>query len=834
MSEDSPGNRRPGPGVAWTAYLVRLALLAGIYYLAARLGLRFASIGESISLVWPPTGIAFAALTLLGYRYWPGVALGAFLANAGTSIPLPAALGIAVGNTLEAVVATYLLRMASGARPRLDQGPEIRALILAAAPVGSLVSAAIGVGSLALAGALPGAGAEAIAVWWAGDMLGALVVASFLFAWADAKQWDRARAIVELAILCLGTAAAAELVLGKWVPFPLLRHLDYPYLLFPFVVWAALRFGPRGSTLLTLVVAAVAVWHTAEGGGPFISDSIVATRFALTLYLAALAVSGLVAAGAVNAERGRATEAVQASEKRLRLSLDSARMGIWFWSVDSNSLSWDENLRALFGLEPGEVVSSYDDFIKLVHPDDRPQVDETIRRAIAEGGDLDYEFRILLPGGRTRWIADQGQVGRDEAGRVRYMTGLCMDVTERRLSEDRVRRAHRMESVGRLAGGVAHEANNQMTVVLGATRLILGRPDLRPEIRSDLEYIQKAAERTAAVTAQLLAFSRQQMMRPQLLDLNHFVESWEPVLRRVMGEDCVVTIRPGPDVGQIRADAGQLEQVLLNLALNARDAMGHGGALTVETRRTELTSTYVRLKPEAGIRPGQYAVLAVTDTGHGMDRATSAQIFEPFFTTKETGQGTGLGLSTVYGIVKQSEGYIWVYSEPGQGSTFKIYLPAAGEGISREELGRSVPVESVAALVGSGEPILVLEDDDAVRQIARRALEGAGYTVVEAANGTHALDLLHRAPRPIRLALIDLVLPGMSGLEVAARITDVAPATRVIFTSGYPDGEIARRGLLAPEAAFIQKPFTPEALIGLVRQELEGAPAAGGPATRPS
>src|SRR4029079_5399446 len=268
------------------------------------------------------------------------------------------------------------------------------------------------------------------------------------------------------------------------------------------------------------------------GDGPFISDSIVATRFALTLYLAAPAVSGLVAAGAVNAERGRATEAVPASEKRLRLSLDSARMGIWFWSVDSNSLSWDENLRALFGLEPGEGVSSYDDFIKLVHPDDRPQVDETIRRAIAEGGDLDYEFRILLPGGRTRWIADQGQVGRDEAGRVCYMTGLCMYVTERRVSEDRVRRAHRMESVGRLAGGVAHEANNQMTVVLGATRLILGRPDLRPEIRSDLEYIQKAAERTAAVTAQLLAFSRQQMMRPQLLDLNHFVESWEPVLRR--------------------------------------------------------------------------------------------------------------------------------------------------------------------------------------------------------------------------------------------------------------------------------------------------------------
>jgi two-component system cell cycle sensor histidine kinase/response regulator CckA len=409
-----------------------------------------------------------------------------------------------------------------------------------------------------------------------------------------------------------------------------------------------------------------------------------------------------------------------------------------------------------------------------------------------------------------------------------------MDVTERRLTEDRIRRAHRMESVGRLAGGVAHEANNQMTVVLGAARMILRRPDLHPEIRHDLDYIQKAAERTAMVTAQLLAFSRQQMLRPELLDLNRLVLGWESVLRRVMGEDCVVTLELSADVGQIRADAGQLEQVLLNLALNARDAMSHGGSLTVETYRTELTPAYARLKPEAGVRPGWYAVLAVSDTGHGMDRATSAQIFEPFFTTKGTGQGTGLGLSTVYGTVKQSEGYIWVYSEPGQGSTFKVYLPLAGESAGQGEPVRTTPVPTDAVPAGSGEPILVLEDDDAVRQIARRALEGAGYTVLAAADGAHALEMLSQTPQPIRLALIDLVLPGMSGLDVAGRMASTSPATRVIFTSGYPDGEIARRGLLAPGAAFIQKPFTPEALLRLVRRELETAPATGDPAMRSS
>jgi CheY-like chemotaxis protein len=299
-----------------------------------------------------------------------------------------------------------------------------------------------------------------------------------------------------------------------------------------------------------------------------------------------------------------------------------------------------------------------------------------------------------------------------------------------------------------------------------------------------------------------------------------------------MGEDCVVTLELSADVGLIRADAGQLEQVLLNLALNARDAMSHGGSLTMETYRTELTAAYARLKPEAGVRPGWYAVLAVTDTGHGMDRATSAQIFEPFFTTKGTGQGTGLGLSTVYGIVKQSEGYIWVYSEPGRGSTFRIYLPLAGESAGREEPFRAMPVATDAVPAGSGEQILVLEDDDTVRKIARRALEGAGYAVREASDGAHALALLEQAAQPVRLAIIDLVLPGMSGVEVAARIAKVAPATRVVFTSGYPDGEITRRGLLAPEAAFIQKPFTPEALLRLVRQELEAAPLGGDPATR--
>ena len=275
--------------------------------------------------------------------------------------------------------------------------------------------------------------------------------------------------------------------------------------------------------------------------------------------------------------------------------------------------------------------------------------------------------------------------------------------------------------------------------------------------------------------------------------------------------------------------------MLLNLALNARDAMSHGGTLTVETYRAELTPAYARLKLEAGVRPGTYAVLAVTDTGHGMDRTTSAQVFEPFFTTKETGQGTGLGLSTVYGIVKQSEGYVWVYSEPGQGSTFKVYLPIATQGASAEQPFHPDTVTPVPLPGGAGETILVVEDDAPVRQIARRALEEAGYVVLEAEHARAALEILTRAVPPIRLMLIDLVLPGMSGPDLAVQVAELAPATRVIFTSGYPDGEITRRGLLAPETAFIQKPFTPEALVRMVRQGLDaGLAPATGPATRSS
>jgi PAS domain S-box-containing protein len=809
--------RASGRFPSTASYAFEIVALAAVYYAAARLGLRYASIGQSISLVWPPTGLAIAALILLGQRAWPGIAAGAFLANAGTPVPLATAAAMAAGNTLEAVVAVALLTRRAGSPLRLDAMMTVRALVLSAAPAGALVSAIIGVTALVAGGALPGtAFASAAAVWWTGDLLGALIVAPLLLAWLTAPTSTHSvRGTLEVVLLCLGTVLAAELGLGHLLPVPaLLRRLDYLYLLFPFAVWAALRFGSRGASLMTFVIAVVAVWRTVTGGGPFNTDSGGGTLFAVGCYLAIVAVTGLLLAAAVTHERETATEALRRRDEQLRVALDAAQMGVWFWSATDNRLTWDDTLRRMYGLAPDDRVAGYEDFISRVHPDDREFVETSVRRALSEGGRLDYQFRIVLPDGRVRWIADLGSVLPGKDGQPAGMTGTCQDVTDRRTAEEQLQLAHKMESVGRLAGGVAHEANNQMSVVMSAADFILARTDLPPAVRADAEYIRRAAERTAAVTAQLLAFSRRQVLRPQVLGVNAVLERFRPVLQRTLGEDCPVTLLLDPGLGPVRADPGQLEQVLLNLAINARDAMPRGGRLSVETASVELTERSAMAAHGVRVRPGRYVQLAVSDTGHGMDKATLAHAFEPFFTTKGVGQGTGLGLATVYGIVKQSDGYVWAYSEPGQGTTIKLYLPVTE---SAPELAAN---EAASAPAAEGELVLVVEDEAQVRTIAARALTEAGYRVVEAETGARALELLGgNGDRPA-LVLVDVVMPGLSGSELALELAQVVPGVPVLFTSGYTDGEILRRGLLEPGAAFLAKPFSPEGLVRAVRARI--------------
>ena len=514
-------------------------------------------------------------------------------------------------------------------------------------------------------------------------------------------------------------------------------------------------------------------------------------------------------------DRKQAEAALARSQERLQLALTAARMGTWHYDLSSDTLSWDDNLKHLYGLEPQAPIQTRDDFLQRVHQDDRAFVQETLTRALSESGLLEYEFRIVLPAGQVRWVAEQGRVDRDGAGSPLYVTGVCMDVTERKAMEERLRQVQRIDSVGQLAGGIAHEANNMMSVVLGCADYVLRRSDLPDPVRQDVDQIWRAAQRTAGITRQLLAFSRRQMLQPRVLDLNATVRELEPILARALGESRAIRMHLSPTLGSIRADPGQLEQVLLNLTLNARDAMGESGRLTIETMNVILDASYAAGKPVETLEPGQYAALVVTDTGHGMDQATLSRVFEPFFTTKMVGQGTGLGLSTVYGIVKQSGGFIWVYSEPGLGTTFKLYFPLVSSGTSR-------PLDPQTTPGGrSEELVLIAEDEPMVRGIMARTLRECGYTVLEAASGREALQLLEAESRPVSLIVADVVMPDMGGQEMATHLATRLPGVPVLFTSGYTGLDVVSRGLLDADREFLQKPLAPETLAHKVREMVD-------------
>ncbi len=401
---------------------------------------------------------------------------------------------------------------------------------------------------------------------------------------------------------------------------------------------------------------------------------------------------------------------------------------------------------------------------------------------------------------------------------VEYYETFVRDVTEQRLLQQQLVQAQKMEAVGRLAGGIAHDFNNLLTVITSYSDLLLddlARDDPR---RDDVEQVRKAAEGAAALTRQLLAFSRQQVLQPRVVDLNVVVGDLRKMLQRVIGEDVDFATVLGADLRAVKADVGQLEQVLMNLAVNARDAMPTGGKLTVETTNVELDTDYTRTHHAAAA--GHFVMLAVTDTGTGMDEATQAKIFEPFFTTKGQGKGTGLGLATVYGIVKQSGGFIWVYSEVGHGTSFKIYLPQVAEAADTHRAGAAAP----PAVPRGTETVLVVEDAPAVRAVARHVLERQGYTVIEAPGGDAALQLAAAHAGPIHLLLTDVVMPGMSGRQVAERLAIRRPEMRVLYASGYTDDSIVRHGILEEGIAYLQKPFTPESLARKVRAVLD-APA---------
>ncbi len=446
--------------------------------------------------------------------------------------------------------------------------------------------------------------------------------------------------------------------------------------------------------------------------------------------------------------------------------------------------------------------------------------DTGVAVGLAHGGRIHGVMGLSMPGAYARdaeEIALIEEVAADLGLALHGIEGHAARLRteqEKERMEARVREAGRLEAVGRLAGGVAHDFNNMLTVISSYTEFIKEGLDDDDPLQQDLNEIRLATARAASLTRQLLAFSRKQVLQPVSLRLNKVVSELNALLTRVIGEDIDLVTTLAPDLWTVTADPVQMEQVLMNLVINARDAMPRGGALEVETANVEFDEAQAMHR--GTVESGAYVMIAVSDTGVGMDDATCEQIFEPFFTTKETGKGTGLGLSTVYGIVRQSGGHVFAYSEVGQGSTFKIYLPRAGEPVG-EASGRYVAPTST----GGTETILVVEDDDRIRGLVQRALTGCGYRILSAADGQKALRVCQRESGPIHLALTDVVMPNMSGAELAENLAEVRPETRVLFMSGYTGNALARRGLYGSNPHHLSKPFTPTELTSAVRQVLD-------------
>jgi two-component system, cell cycle sensor histidine kinase and response regulator CckA len=508
-------------------------------------------------------------------------------------------------------------------------------------------------------------------------------------------------------------------------------------------------------------------------------------------------------------ERKRAEAKLRESEARLRVLVEQLPAVLWTVDKDLRFTSCVGAGLARLGLKPNEIVGkTLSEYFETDNPAFLPI--SAHRRAVA--GEP-VTFHVDWKGGSYACHAEPLHDGKD-----RVLGAICMslDVTDRKQLEEQLRHSQKMEAVGRLAGGIAHDFNNLLMVIQGYADLLAERLPAGDGLRRNAEQIQTAAQRASSLTRQLLAFSRKQMLAPSVISIHSVVNDMEKILRRLIGEDVQLETHSVDDLWLVKADRSQIEQVIMNLAVNARDAMPNGGRLMIETANVELDASFSQ--HAVVMSPGKYVMLAVTDNGCGMDAQTQAHLFEPFFTTKEKGKGTGLGLATVYGIVKQSGGYIWVYSEPGRGTTFKVYLPRIEEEVSKSRT--SDDVTGVKAARAGSETVLLVEDEEGVRQLTREYLETNGYTVIQAADGHSALELARAHQGTIHLLVTDVVMPGISGRELAERVAKIRPGLRTLYMSGYTDQAVMQHGMLESGSVLLQKPFTMDALSTKLREIL--------------
>jgi len=523
-------------------------------------------------------------------------------------------------------------------------------------------------------------------------------------------------------------------------------------------------------------------------------------------------------------ERKRAEQALQRSEAGFRSVVEDAPYGIYRASTSGRFLQVNPALQRMLGYELGEELLRKDLASEIFRYTGEYQRLSELLTGMDEVKDVELEWK--RQDGTPITVRCSGRRVNDENGAPVYFEVFTEDVTEKRVLERQLRMAQKMEAIGRLSGGIAHDFNNHLGVIIGYSGVLKKALSTNPALRNHALEIEKAGQRAASLTKQLLAFSRQQVLTPAVLNLNTLTSDMEKMLPRLLGEDIEVSLALDPVLGNVKADQSQIEQVIMNLAVNARDAMPVGGKLRIQTANVQLDQAYTWNHP--GSKVGTYVMLTVTDTGTGMDAATLTHIFEPFFTTKERGKGTGLGLATVYGVVKQSNGYIWVDSAPGNGTSFQIYLPRhVGQPAAEEQIA-----DSGENLRGS-ETILLVEDAEPLRKLAQTFLEAAGFRVLSAENGETALEVARRFGGAFDLLLTDVVMPGINGRVLAEQLLPRQPGMKVLYMSGYTDSFIAGHGVLDPQTHLLHKPFTDEVLIRKVRAVLDGgkksAPASSSP-----
>jgi PAS domain S-box-containing protein len=511
-------------------------------------------------------------------------------------------------------------------------------------------------------------------------------------------------------------------------------------------------------------------------------------------------------------ERKKTIEALRLSEASFRSVVEGAPYAICRASFEGRLLQVNPALQRMLGYESADelirTILGSDVFLRA---DDFQKLIELLRTT---GGFQDVEVEWKRKDGSPITVMCSGRSLSETHDSFPCFEVFAEDVTARRVLERQLRMAAKMEAVGRLSGGIAHDFNNLLGVIIGYSQVLRRKLPAESSLQEHAEEIEKAGQRAVSLTRQLLAFSRQQILSPAVLNLNTLVADMEKMLPRLIGEDIAVSVRLNPKLGSVKADQGQIEQVVMNLAVNARDAMPAGGKLVVETANVDLDEMYARHHP--GAKPGRYVMLAVTDSGLGMSAETLAHIFEPFFTTKEVGKGTGLGLATVYGVVKQSGGYVWVDSETGKGSSFQVFLPRVEETVA-PTIVRDVPAENLKG----AETVLLVEDADALRKLARSFLVDHGFHVLAAPNGEAAMEIASSHNGGIDLLLTDVVMPGMNGRHLADQLLSQWPALKVVFISGYTDSFIAGHGVLEAGTHLLHKPFTEDALIRKVREVLD-------------